>query len=76
MMLCEIVFKLLGLNTEKIIDKQVPLNENENNFDEKLDDDNYKRKFKNFHDAGWKNGFSTSSDVDMIGCGCGVSQHP
>ena len=34
--------------------KQLPLNVNENHFDENLIDNNYKRIFINLHDAGWK----------------------
>ena len=31
---------------------------------------------KKLHDAGWKNGYFTSSDASMLGYGCGVSQYP
>ena len=37
---------------------------------------NYKKIVRKFHDTGWKNIYHTSSDVSMIGYGCGVSQYP
>ena len=35
--------KLCDLNIEKIFNTQLPLNEDKNNFDEKLNDINYKK---------------------------------
>ena len=53
------VVKLRGLKTKIILkNKQLPLNENDNNFDEKLNDINYKITVMKLHDAGWKNSFS------------------
>ena len=37
---------------------KLPLNENDNNFDGKWNDINYKRTFIKLHDAGQKNSFS------------------
>ena len=31
---------------------------------------------RKFHDTGWKNCYHTSTDVSMLGYGCGVSQYP
>ena len=31
---------------------------------------------KKLHDAGWKNCYFTYAGVSMVGCGCGVSNHP
>ena len=51
------VVKLRGLNIEnKIFNTQLPLNVNDNNFDAKLNDINYKRTVMKLHDADWKNG--------------------
>ena len=71
------VVELGGLKTKNILkNKQWSLNENENNFDEKLNDKNYKRTVMKLHDTGCKNSFSTSADVSMLGHGCVVSQYP
>ena len=51
----------------------LPLNDNEKNSVENLNDKNYKRVVKKLHDDGWKNGSITSADVAMLGHGCGVS---
>ena len=37
---------------------------------------NYKKKVRKLHDTGLKNSYHTSSDVSMLGYGCGVSQYP
>ena len=37
---------------------------------------NYKKTVRKFHDTGWKNSCHTSSDVSMLGYGCGLSQYP
>ena len=51
------VVKLRGLNIEnKIFNTQLPLNVNDNNFDAKLNDINYKRTVMKLHDADCKNG--------------------
>ena len=49
---------------------------NDNNFDGKLNDINYKRTAMKLHDANWKNIFSNFDGVSMLGYGCGVSQYP
>ena len=36
---------------------------------------NYKERVIIIHDTGWKNSYHTSSDVSIIGYGCGVSQY-
>ena len=47
------VIKLRGVNTDNhVFYKQLPLNENENNFDVKLNDNNYKKIFRHFRDVG------------------------
>ena len=51
--------KLRGLKTKMIYYyKQLPLNENDNNFDGKLNDINYKRTAMKLDDDGWKNSLS------------------
>ena len=54
----------------------LPLNEYDNNFDEQLNDINYKNTVKKSHDSGRKNSYFTSANVSMLGYGCGVSQYP
>ena len=54
---------------------QLPLNEDDNNFEEKLGYMNYKKIVKTIHDTGYKNIYFTSADVSMLGYGCGVSQY-
>ena len=54
---------------------QLPLNEDDNYFDEKLNDINYNRTIRKLHDASWKNSYLPSSDVSMLGYGCGVPQY-
>ena len=56
--------------------KQFFLTDNENNFDETLNDNNYKRTVRELHDYGCKNCYFTSADVAMISHGCGVSMYP
>ena len=55
--------------------KQLPLNDNEKTFDEKFNDNNYKKTVRKLHNSGCKNSYFTSVDVAMIGHGCGVSQY-
>ena len=70
------VVKLLGLRTKtQFWNIQLPLNENKNNLDEKLNDRNYNKAVMKLHDDGWENSFFTSTDVYMLGHGCGVSQY-
>ena len=52
------------------------MNEYDNTFDKKLNDINYKRTVRKLHDAGWKNCYFTSTDVQMFGYGCGLSPYP
>ena len=52
------------------------MNEDDNNFDEQLNDINYKRTVWKLHDYVWKNSYFNSADVSMLGYGCGVSQYP
>ena len=71
------VVELGGLKTKNIIkNKQLSLNENKNNFDEKLNDNNNKRTVKKLHDACWKNIYFTSANVAILGHRCSVSQYP
>ena len=41
-----------------------------------LDEGTYKTTMQNMHNLGWKAQFFKSTDVSMLGCGCGVSQYP
>ena len=70
------VVKLRGKKTNIIIYKELPLNENDNNFDGKLNDINYKITVMNLHNVGRKFCFYTSDDVSMLGYVCGVSHYP
>ena len=71
------VVKLHDLNiTNYFQNTKLPLNEDENNFDEQLNDINYKRTVRKLHDAGSENSYLTSADFSIIGHGCGVSQYP
>ena len=36
---------------------------------------NYKKTVRKLHDTGCKNSYHTSTDVSMLGYGCGVSQY-
>ena len=56
--------------------KQLPLNDNENNFDEKFNNNNYEETVRKLHDCGWENGYLTFADVAMFGHGYGFSQYP
>ena len=69
------VLKLRGLNVEKIFYTKLPLNEDDNNFDEKLNDINCKRTIRKLHDDGCKKSYFTSADVSMLGYVCGMSQY-
>ena len=53
----------------------LPLNEDDDNFDEKLNDINYKITIRKLHAAGLGNSYFTFSDVYMLGYGCGMSQY-
>ena len=55
---------------------QLPLNEDDNSFEEQLRYINYKTIVEKLHDTSWKNSHFTSAVVSMIGYGCGVSQYP
>ena len=55
--------------------KQLPLNENDNNFEGEPNDINYKKTVIKLHEDNW-NFFFTSDDVSMLSYGCGVSQYP
>ena len=47
------VVKLRDVKTEKLfLDKQLPLSDNDNNFNEKLNDNNYTRTVKKLHNVG------------------------
>ena len=58
------------------LNTQSPLNEDDNSFDGKLKDINYKRTVRKLHYAGLEKQFFTFADVSMLGYGCGVSQYP
>ena len=50
--------KLRGLKTKMMfLNDQLPLNENDINFDGKLNGINYQRKVIKLHDDDWKNSF-------------------
>ena len=50
--------KLRGLNIENnFLNTQLPLNENDNNSDRKLNDINYNRTVMKLHDSGWKKNY-------------------
>ena len=72
-----VFLKLCGLNIwNKFLNTQLPLNEDDNNIFEQLNDINYKRTSSKLHDAGWKNSYFISDCVYMISYGCGMSQYP
>ena len=53
-----LVVKLCGLNIENgFFNTKLPLNEDDNNFDGKLNYINYKRKVMKLHDASWGKSF-------------------
>ena len=54
---------------------QLPLNEDDDNFEDIFSYMNYKKTVRKLHDTGWKNSYHTSADVSMLGFGCGVSQY-
>ena len=69
--------KLCGQNIENyFFYTQLPLNEDDNFFEEQFNYINYKKTVKTLHDSGWKNSYFTSADVYILGCGYGVSQYP
>ena len=71
------VVSLRGQNIENyFFYTQLPLNEDDNHFEQQLNYINYKKTVKKLHDAGWKKSYFTSDDVSMLGYGCGVSQYP
>ena len=41
-----------------------------------LGEGNYRSTVQNMHKIGWKTQYFKSSDVSMLGHGCGVSQYP
>ena len=55
---------------------QLPLNKDDNNFEEQYNDIIYRETVKNLHDAGFKNSYFTSADMSMLDSRCGVSQYP
>ena len=55
---------------------KLPLNEDDNNFDEQLNDINYKGTLRKLHDDVWKYSYFTSADIPMLDYGCGVSHYP
>ena len=54
----------------------LPLNELDNDLDNKLSFIKYKQTVRELHDSGGKNSSHISADVAMIGYGCGVSVYP
>ena len=69
--------KLCVFNIEKyLFNTQLPLNEDDNNFDEQLNDIHYKRTVRELHSSGWKNIYFDYAVVSMLGYGCGMSQYP
>ena len=62
------VVKLRGLSIKNdLVYTQLPLNEDDNNFDEKFNDINYKITAMKLHDAGLEKQFFTSTDAPMLG---------
>ena len=55
---------------------QSTLNEDDNNVEEQLNYINLQGNIEKLHDDGWKKNYFTSSDVYMLGFGCGMSQCP
>ena len=55
---------------------QLPLNEDDNNYEEQLNDINYKKTVKTLHDTCWKKTYFISADVSMLGYGFCVYQYP
>ena len=70
------IVRLHGVEADNHFYKQSPLNNIDNNFNEKFYNGNYKKTINNFHDSGWKNSYFRSTDVAMIGHVHGVSQYP
>ena len=71
------VVKLRGLNIDThFFYTQLPLNEDDDNFEEQLNYINYKITIRKLHGVGWKNSYFNSSDLSMLGYGCGVSRYP
>ena len=46
------------------------------NLEGMLDERRYRTTIKNMYKLGWKAQYFNSSDVSMLGHGCGVSQYP
>ena len=68
--------KLRGQNIDfHFFYTQLPLNEDDNNFEEQLSYMNYKKKVRKLHDTGWENSYFIYADVSMLGYGCVVSQY-
>ena len=57
-----------------IFNTKLPLNKNDNSFDEQFNDINYQIMVRNIHDAGYKYNYFNYADVFMLGHICGVSQ--
>ena len=72
----DFVVRLHGKKTKMIFYKQLPLNENDNEFEGELNDINNKRTVMNLYDVEWQTSFYTSTDVSMLGNGCGMYQYP
>ena len=69
--------KLRAQKTEiHLFNTKLPLNEDVNNIDNQLSLDNFKTTVRKLHDCGWKNSSHKSTDVAMLGYGCGVSMYP
>ena len=69
--------KLRAIKDDKHFkNKQLPLNNNGNNFNEMFNDVNYKKPINKLQDAGWKNICLKYYDVYIIGHGYGVYQYP
>ena len=54
----------------------LPLNDPDNDLENKLSYGKYKLTVRELHDSGWKNSSHISADVSMLGYGCGVSVYP
>ena len=52
------------------------ISEFEGNLEGSLDEGTYKKYIQNMHKLVWKENYSKSADLSMLGHGCGVSQYP
>ena len=69
--------KLRAQKTEThFFNTNLPLNEQDNDLNNQLSFDNFRMTVRKLHDCGWKNSSHISTDVAILGYGCGVSVYP